>query len=239
MAGASSSLLKLTNLPSRGRALVASQALSSGQVLLQESPLLVYLDAHIASSSTLCFHCSRFDPNPNPHPSPSPNPNPNSSWSFCPICQVAAFCSSSCAAASSVSSHTPFVCKALSLLILCTLDFDLQTLARYLIAAYNLAVTSPHAFEQLLLLEGEGLVDAKVHLLHSFLSQVIRSWQLECQELSSWSVEFVASLLARDQRNAFGLSTVTTDPCLRQVRAYAIYAQASFFNHDCLPNACR
>eukprot|EP00250_Pteridium_aquilinum_P018014 c23895_g3_i1 orf=466-1668(-) len=233
MAGASSSLLKVAHLPSRGRALVASQALLPGQVLLQESPLLLYQDAHTASSNTLCFHCARPNPNPNL------NPSDNGSWSSCPTCQVAAFCGPECASASLASSHTPFVCKALSLLVLCTLDFDLQTQARYLVAAYNLAVISPHAFEQLLMLEGEGVVDEKVHLVHTFLSEVIRSWQLECQELSLWSVQFVASLLAKDQRNAFGLSTFTRDPSLRQGRAYAIYAQASFFNHDCLPNACR
>ncbi|KAI5065016.1 hypothetical protein GOP47_0019711 [Adiantum capillus-veneris] len=129
--------------------------------------------------------------------------------------------------------------RALSLLVLCTLDFDSQTQARYLIAAYNLAVVSPHCFEQLLSLEGEGSVNDKIHLVHTFLSEAIRSWQLECQELPSWSVEFVASLIAKDQRNGFGLSTFVPDTRLRKIRAYAIYAQASFFNHDCLPNACR
>ncbi|MCO5582568.1 hypothetical protein L7F22_036465 [Adiantum nelumboides] len=225
------SLLKQTQLPTRGRALVASQALQAGQVLLQEAPLLVYLDAHTASSNTLCYHCTRSDL--------IPNPNGNWSWSFCSTCQVATFCSPQCAAAASTSTHTPFVCRALSLLVLCTLDCDLQTQARYLIAAYNLAVVSPHCFEQLLSLEGEGLVNDKVHLVHTFLSEAIRSWQLECQELPSWSVEFVASLLAKDQRNGFGLSTFMSDSGLRQIRAYAIYAQASFFNHNCLPNACR
>lgn len=231
MAAGSSSLLKQTQLPSRGRAFAASHTLLAGQVLLQEAPLLVYLDAHTASSNTLCFHCTR--------PNLNPNPKNDGLWSFCPNCQVAAFCSPQCAAASSTSTHTPFVCRALTLLILCTLDFDSQTQARYLIAAYNLAVVSPHSFEQLLSLEGEGVVDDKVHVVHTFLSEAIRSWQLECQELPSWSVEFVASLLAKDQRNAFGLSIVMSDTSLRQVRAYAIYAQASLFNHDCLPNACR
>lgn len=241
MAGASSSLLKLTHLPTRGRALVALQPLAPGQVLSHESPLLVYLDAHTASSSTLCFHCARLNPNPIAHLNLNPisTLDPNSSWSFCPICQVAAFCSPACAKASSVSSHTPFVCKALCLLVFCKLDFDLQTQARYLIAVYNLALTSPHGFQQLLSLEGEGSVNASVHLVHTYLSEVIRSWQLESQELPSWSVEFVASLLAKDERNAFSFSTFTPDTGLRQVRAYAIYAQASFFNHDCLPNACR
>lgn len=230
MATASSSLLKLAHLPSRGRALVASQALLPGQILLHECPLLLYLDSQSASSNTLCFHCAR----------PNPGSNPNPIASHCPSCQVAFFCSPSCAMAASTSSHTPFVCKALSLLVLCTLDFDSQTQARFLTAAYNLAVIAPQSFEQLLLLEGQGSVDERVHLVHTFLSEVIRSSQLECQGLPSWSVEFVASLLAKDQRNAFGLSTFTsTNPGERQVRAYAIYAQASFLNHDCLPNACR
>ena len=48
-------------------------------------------------------------------------------------------------------------------------------------------------------------------------------------------------MLAKDKLNAFGLM----EPCSlhnsgqRSVRAYGIYPNASFFNHDCLPNACR
>ncbi|KAH7314840.1 hypothetical protein KP509_21G023200 [Ceratopteris richardii] len=229
MSEASGSMLKQATLSARGRGLVASHAIKAGEILLQEPHLLLYLDAAFASLNAVCFHCTRLDP----------SPKGTGSWTICPVCQTATFCSLDCATSSSSSTHTSFVCKALSLLRLSTLDLDLQTQARYLIAAYNLAVLSPHDFQQLLALEGDGPVDEKANVLHTFLSEVIRHWQVETQRLPSWSLHFVASLLVKDQRNAFGLSTYFSDTHLRQVRAYAIYAQASFFNHDCLPNACR
>lgn len=82
-------------------------------------------------------------------------------------------------------------------------------------------------------------MDAKVHLVYTFMAEVIRSAQLECQSLPALSLELVSSLLAKDQRNAFGLDGPVTEPGERKVKAYALYAQASFLNHDCLPNACR
>ena len=132
------------------------------------------------------------------------------------------------------------MCGALSRLgLLTSLDFDMQTQARFLVAAYNLAIVSPQSFEQLLVLEGEGIVDERVHVLHAFIEELVGAARLECPDLPSWSVEFVALLLAKDQRNTFGFSAVMPESGERQVRAYAMYAQASLINHNCLPNACR
>lgn len=54
-------------------------------------------------------------------------------------------------------------------------------------------------------------------------------------------MELTAALLAKDKLNAFGLMEPFSSPedGQRSVRAYGIYPNASFFNHDCLPNACR
>lgn len=51
-------------------------------------------------------------------------------------------------------------------------------------------------------------------------------------------MELSATLLAKDKLNAFGLMEPFCEG-QRSVRAYGIYPKASFFNHDCLPNACR
>lgn len=45
--------------------------------------------------------------------------------------------------------------------------------------------------------------------------------------------------MAKDKVNAFGLMEAFVEGGERSVRAYGIYPKASFFNHDCLPNACR
>lgn len=109
--------------------------------------------------------------------------------------------------------------------------------ARFLVAAYNLAITSPSNFQTLLSLQGESIGDGDtVELLHSLISSM-------CPLLKSssigFSVELTGALLAKDKLNGFGLME-PFDPCKeRLVRAYGIYPMASFFNHDCLPNACR
>lgn len=55
----------------------------------------------------------------------------------------------------------------------------------------------------------------------------------------------IVALLSKDKLNAFGLMEPVSSrgggevDGERSVRAYGIYPRASFFNHDCLPNACR
>eukprot|EP00249_Psilotum_nudum_P008660 c21429_g1_i1 orf=1045-1668(-) len=206
MAAASSTsllLLKVAHLPHRGRALLAAHTLLPGQILLQESPLLYYLEAQAAASKSFCSHCLRCL-------------SQSASASPCLTCQDVLFCTPACALAASASSHTPFVCRAFCGLIGCIRDADLQTQARYLIAAYNLGVVSPAAFQQLLLLEGEGVVDDNTAVLHSFMRETVQSVRLSMQTLPTWSVELVAALLAKDQRNAFGLMAPTVLPGQRK-----------------------
>lgn len=56
---------------------------------------------------------------------------------------------------------------------------------------------------------------------------------------SSYTVELTGALLAKDKINAFGIMEPFAPDKERSVRAFGIYPKASFFNHDCLPNACR
>ena len=72
--------------------------------------------------------------------------------------------------------------------------------AHFLVAAYNLAIVSPQSFEQLLVLEGEGIVDERVHVLHAFIEELVGAARLECPDLPSWSIKSVALLLAKDHR---------------------------------------
>ncbi|KAH9330188.1 hypothetical protein KI387_002296, partial [Taxus chinensis] len=84
----------------------------------------------------------------------------------------------------------------------------------------------------------DGTVDSQAHVLHSLMLSVISFWPVQ-GTLLGFSSELTASLLSKDKQNAFGLMAPVQQGGERQVRAYAIYAQASFFNHDCLPNACK
>ncbi|KAH9316249.1 hypothetical protein KI387_024876, partial [Taxus chinensis] len=84
----------------------------------------------------------------------------------------------------------------------------------------------------------DGTVDSQAHVLHSLMLSVISFWPVQ-GTLLGFSSELTASLLSKDKQNAFGLMAPVQQGAERQVRAYAIYAQASFFNHDCLPNACK
>ncbi|CBI29298.3 unnamed protein product, partial [Vitis vinifera] len=156
-----SGLVKTVEIEGRGRALVASQSLRGGQIILTDSPILLY-SAHPLSSSSnaYCSNCFRH----------------------LQTCSTLVSCSSC-------------PCMALP-----SSDSDAPT------------------------------------FLHSLLSSLSPP-----QGVAGFSVELTTALLAKDKLNAFGLME---PPALapggeRSVRAYGIYPKASFFNHDCLPNACR
>ncbi|KAF7109860.1 hypothetical protein CFC21_110054, partial [Triticum aestivum] len=85
--------LKVADLPGRGRALLAARDILEGEVLLSESPILLY-PSSFASLSSYCSVCFRSLPPP-PH-------------TPCPSCRAAAFCSPPCAAA----SHPRLLCAA-------------------------------------------------------------------------------------------------------------------------------
>lgn len=208
-------LVKLADVPGRGRALVASRHIKPGEILLSDSPLLLY-PAYSAASSLFCSHCFR---------SARSVPVP------CPFCPSAVFCSARCLSVALLSCHSPSICRPLTALPP-LLDPDLRAQAHFLLAASSLFSTSPANFHRLLSLEGSDAIPAQQEaiFLHSLPSP-----------LTGFSLEVTAMLIAKDKRNAFGLMEPfrEEDASEKMVRAYGIYPNASLFNHDCLPNACR
>ncbi|XP_010495932.1 PREDICTED: histone-lysine N-methyltransferase ASHR2 [Camelina sativa] len=219
-------LIRVAEIGGRGRSLVAAQSLRAGQVILRESPLLLYSAFPFLSSSVspYCDHCFRL--------------LASSAQQKCQSCSLVSFCSPNCFA-----SHTPWLCESLRRLhqssssAFSDQPSDRQVQARFLLSAYNLAAASPSDFQLLLSLQGNGdssSDSAAAGFLHSLLSAV-------CPPLPvSVSSELTAALLSKDKVNAFGLMepfSVSNEK--RSVRAYGIYPETSFFNHDCLPNACR
>lgn len=79
---------------------------------------------------------------------------------------------------------------------------------------------------------------AAAQFLHPLISPLC---SLPCMiPQNGFTLELTSALLAKDKLNAFGLmQPFSEDDDQRSVRAYGIYPYASFFNHDCLPNACR
>ncbi|ESQ50334.1 hypothetical protein EUTSA_v10002010mg [Eutrema salsugineum] len=218
-------LLRIAEIEGRGRSLVAAQPLRAGQVILRESPLLLYSAFPFLSSpsSPYCDHCFR---------------QLSQSARKCQSCSLVSFCSyRSCSA-----SHTPWLCESLRWIhqsysaAFSDQPPERQVQARFLLASYDLAANSPSDFQLLLSLQGNGdpADSAAVNFLHSLLSAV-------CPPIPvSFSPEITAALLAKDKVNGFGLMepfSVSNEK--RSVRAYGIYPNTSFFNHDCLPNACR
>lgn len=149
-------LLKLVNSDGRGRSLLAATPLKAGQIILQDSPILLYsafpLLSPPSSSSTphiYCTHCFKQIP------------SQKSTTIPCPTCSSSLFCSPACLSLSCSSSHSPWVCKSLTKLQdpssspLLNLDVEIQVQARFLIAACNLAQVSPADFQTLMSLQGE------------------------------------------------------------------------------------
>ncbi|XP_077250130.1 ASH1-related protein 2 [Tasmannia lanceolata] len=220
MSSPSNSLVKISEIQGRGRSLIATHHIKPGQILLQDSPILLYPFSHhpnpTLSSSTFCSHCFR---------------TLNSSKTLsCPSCS-SLFCNPNCL----TSSHSQYLCQTLTLTLTLNsrLNPDLQTQLNFLIAAYNLAIVYPSDFLTLLSLQGDSSPNAQTLTLHSILSSISPHPPPE------FSPELTAALLAKDKRNAFGLMEPLGLSGERLVRAYGIYPMASFFNHDCLPNGCR
>ncbi|XP_057978002.1 histone-lysine N-methyltransferase ASHR2 [Malania oleifera] len=233
--GATAPSVTVAEIHGRGRALVSSQPLKAGQIVFRDSPILLYsafpFECDGASSSSIaadrnyCSHCFR-----------KLHIAAGASIISCPSCSHTSFCSPSCRSAALSSTHTPWVCRTLIRLRNCpslvALDQDRQVQARFLVAAYNLAAVSPSDFQILLSLQGAGDGNDAAVFLHSLISSLSPPPQ-------SVSVELTAALLAKDKLNAFGLMEPFSPGGERSVRAYGMYPNASFFNHDCLPNACR
>ncbi|KAL6584703.1 hypothetical protein OROMI_003992 [Orobanche minor] len=222
-------LVEMVEVENKGRALISSRPLRAGEIVLRDSPILLYSAAPHGASTTInyCSHCFRTIP---PH-SPTAISCPNCS-------NFSLFCTPQCQHIALSTSHTPFVCQAL--IRLAAADSPLisnrHVQARFLISAYNLSMVSPSNFQTLLSLNGDPSIDDTSIFLHSFISTIFIPSNLG---QLGFSVELTAALLTKDERNAFGLMEPLDQDKKRSVRAYGIYPRASFFNHDCLPNACR
>ncbi|PQP99049.1 histone-lysine N-methyltransferase ASHR2 [Prunus yedoensis var. nudiflora] len=237
-------LLRVKETEGRGRALVGAQPLRGGQIVLRDSPILLYSSLPLISPSLhpYCNHCFKTLKQPQTQVA-------GSSACVCPWCSHHAFCSSNCLSSASSYSHSPWVCQRLRRLRdspspLSDQPLERQVQARFLIAAYNLAIVSPSNFQMLLSLQGQpddsaaADTTAAAHFLHCLISSLCAP-PPALQEQQLFSVELSAALLAKDKLNAFGLMEPFSETSQRSSRAYAIYPKASFFNHDCLPNACR
>ncbi|KAJ0974632.1 hypothetical protein J5N97_016597 [Dioscorea zingiberensis] len=193
--------VKLAEIPGRGRALVATHAIKPGEILLSESPLLLY-PASKASN-------------------------------YCPLCYRSLGTGGHrCLSGAAPSS---WLSETIARLRSHVRDPDLFSQACFLATAYDLAASSPSAFSLLLSLQGSD-TDPSAPILHSLLSSLAPP-----PLPPGFSPDLTAALLAKDKLNAFGLMEPfrEDDSGERKVRAYGIYPKASFFNHDCLPNACR
>ncbi|XP_047330577.1 histone-lysine N-methyltransferase ASHR2 [Impatiens glandulifera] len=244
--------VNITEIAGRGRSLVTSQPLRAGQIVLKDSPLILYSASPFIKSSSpeekpskgcYCSHCFKatiFRQSENQSFVPCPSCSNSTDWVL--------FCSPNCQSSASVTSHTPWVCQALSRLrdgfssSNLQQQLECQVQARFLVAAYNLAVISPANFMILLSLQGSSSSSLKLDdstvFLHSLISNICPPI-IPSSAGFSFSPELTAALLSKDKLNAFGLMEPFAEKKERSVRAYGIYPNASFFNHDCLPNACR
>uniref|UniRef100_A0A0R0E3N4 SET domain-containing protein n=1 Tax=Glycine max TaxID=3847 RepID=A0A0R0E3N4_SOYBN len=174
---ASRSLLRMEQIPGKGRGLVASQLLKAGQILLLSShPLL-----HLTLTMTIVLE------------------------------------------------------SYLSLTIVLLSQRQVQ--AHLIVASHNLFLHNhtPSKLHTFLYLHGtpdDAILDA-ANFLHSLISPLF-------PPQAQLSVDLIAQLLAKDRLNSFGLmDPYSCNGPQRSIKAYAIYPKATFFNHDCVPNASR
>ncbi|KAL6659032.1 hypothetical protein ACP70R_003072 [Stipagrostis hirtigluma subsp. patula] len=222
-AAAAGDSLRVADLPGRGRGLVAARNVREGEVLLSESPILLYPTA-LASLPSYCSACFR---------SLSP-----AAAIPCPSCRAAAFCSPACAAA----SHPRLICAALSNgagagLAAAAPTEAVQEPLLFLLSAYSLPEPSLHALLSLCSAPPPppGVQDPAT--LHAAVAAVAPPQLLP----PCFSPDLTAALLARDRANSFAImEPLRPGVSLEHLkaRAYAVYPRASLLNHDCLPNAC-
>ena len=232
----STSFLRVEHIADKGRGLVAAQPLKAGQVVLTESPLILYSASPLFPAGSTpsppfsyCDHCFRILPS-----------SPPTETTVCPSCPNHIFCSHKCLSIALNSSHSPFACQALSLLqssnsALFQQPLELQVQARFVVAVYNLSIMCPSDIHTLLSLHGtpnESIFYA-AKFLHALISPL-------CPPKNHLCVDLIAQLIAKDRLNSFCLmDPYSPDGPQRSIKAYAIYPKATLFNHDCIPNACR
>ncbi|KAL5700477.1 hypothetical protein ACHQM5_025914 [Ranunculus cassubicifolius] len=217
-------LIAMQEIEGRGRAIISTRPIKAGEILLTDSPILLYPANPL--NNRYCFNCFKTLDSSSLHP--------------CPNCSnQTLFCSPNCQSKALSSSHSNWVCQALISLrhyssISPPMSVDDISDAYFLVITYNLAVIDPSSFRVLLSLEGDNNVghDSRTLALHSLISSF-------SPPQSGFSLDLTAALLAKDKRNAFALMEPFVENGEGTVRAYGIYPNASFFNHDCLPNAVR
>ncbi|KHN10107.1 Putative potassium transporter 12 [Glycine soja] len=112
-----------------------------------------------------------------------------------------------------------------------------QVQAHLIVASHNLFLHNhtPSKLHTFLYLHGtpdDAILDA-ANFLHSLISPLF-------PPQAQLSVDLIAQLLAKDRLNSFGLmDPYSCNGPQRSIKAYAIYPKATFFNHDCVPNASR
>lgn len=228
-----SSAITVTEIQGRGRSLISTRPLKAGEIILKDSPILLYSSQSFVSKTPhlFCSNCFKSVNSQTP------------SLVSCQSCLVSNhstfFCSQKCHSVAQQSFHSPWACEALRrfanpLVNQYPDNVEIHLQARFLVAAFCLAVVSPELFRVLMSLQGEGSDSEDVRFLYSAVKDI----RLPVEGFVV-SVEVVAALLAKDKLNAFGLMEPFEEDKERSVRAYGIYPNASFFNHDCLPNACR
>ncbi|XP_078167154.1 histone-lysine N-methyltransferase ASHR2-like [Carex rostrata] len=208
-------LLRLVEKPDRGRALITTGPIKPGQIVLVDSPLVVY-PSSLASLPVFCSRCFRILP----------------SQPFrCPSCHVARFCSARCLSL----SHPALLCHALPSLISGNVTWPDDLL--FLLSAYSLPSSS---LLQLLSLHSNSRFSYEsIEILHSELSSLLPSNVVPLH----FSTETTSSLISKEKNNSFAL-VIPMDPkfevCgVAGARAYGLYLWSSMLNHDCLPNVCR
>ncbi|KAL3675008.1 hypothetical protein R1sor_024956 [Riccia sorocarpa] len=211
---ANNELIKRLELPGRGRALVTTRRVRAGEIVLKDSPSLLYVVS--TASDRFCGTCLRMCSGPD-----------------CTDFGAVRFCSAECSA-----SFPKDLCSALGELKKAEFVSEEENQARFLLAAYHLQLVSSEEFEKLLVLEGEGTVDDEgVSKLHSFVEKAVQSWPWKADR--KLSPRLTADLLVKEARNGFGLMAPNEKPGERAVRGYGLYTTAAFINHECLPNCCR
>ncbi|KAL2623568.1 hypothetical protein R1flu_003773 [Riccia fluitans] len=211
---ANAEMFKCIELPGRGRALVTTRRVRAGEIVLKDSPSLLYVVS--TAFERFCGNCLRICPD-----------------SDLADCGLVKFCSAECCV-----TFPKDLCSALGQLKETEFDSEEENQARFLLAAYHLQLVSPEEFEKLLLLEGEGKVDDEgVSKLHGFVENAVKSWPWTSQR--KLSPKLTTDLLAKEARNGFGLMAPCEKIGERSVRGYGLYTTAAFINHECLPNCCR
>ncbi|XP_058772621.1 histone-lysine N-methyltransferase ASHR2-like [Vicia villosa] len=228
----STTLLKMENIPNKGRGLIAAQDLKAGQIILTESPLLLYSASPLftPSPSPYCHHCFR-------------TLQPSQIFP-CPSCSNYNFCGQKCLSIALNSSHSSWSCQILSHLQnhtspLSEKPYELQVQARFIVAAYNLDIHTPSNLQALLSLhsipnddESDAIFGA-AKFIHSLISPF-------CPPHMNFSPELAAKLIAKERLNSFCLmEPYSQKGPQRSIKAYGIYQKATLFNHGCIPNACR